>query len=201
MGWVTLCELRRAGEWGWKVWMCDFRRFINILVIFGCIVLCMLFDCIFFGLFLGSMLMYLCMSHGIYVSKFLGGGCRELVSGVPWLWENWFHSHCSLLVVTVAMYFPLWSYMLASVAYIWMVGWSTCMSLSRLHSYVDSLRLIIFRGGSTNLLSFGCMWLTQLAGICYVLIECYLGVLVPPLCTIGGWCLVVIAIGIGTFVS
>ena len=55
--------------------------------------------------------MYLCISHNISVSKFWGGGCREVFFGVRLCWENWFHSHCSRLVVMVAMCFPLWSYM------------------------------------------------------------------------------------------
>ena len=55
--------------------------------------------------------MYLCISHNISVSKFWGGGCREVFFGVRLCWENWFHSHCSRSVVMVAMCFPLWSYM------------------------------------------------------------------------------------------
>ena len=76
---------------------------INSLVIARCSVLCRLFGCMFFGFFLGSMVMYLCMSHNISVSKFWGGGCRELVNYVRVLWENRSHSHCSLSVVTVVM--------------------------------------------------------------------------------------------------
>ena len=98
-----------------------------------------------------------------YVSKFWGGGCREFVSCEGLLWENWFHSHCSHSVVMVAMWFPLWSYMLASESCIWMVGWFTWMSLSGLHSCVDSLRLVNSKGGCINLVSFDWLWLRQLA--------------------------------------
>ena len=37
------------------------------------------------------------------------------------------------------------------------------MSLSGLHSCMDSLRLVICRGGWMNLLSIDCIWLRQLA--------------------------------------
>ena len=36
----------------------------------------------------------------------------------------------------------------------WIVGWSTWMSLSGLHCCVDSLRLVIFKGGCIYLLFF-----------------------------------------------
>ena len=66
--------------------------------------------------------MYLCISHNISVSKFWGGGCRELLICVSLFWENRFHRHCSRSAVMVTMCFPLWSYMLASEFCIWMVG-------------------------------------------------------------------------------
>ena len=47
----------------------------------------------------------------------------------------------------MAVYFPIWSYMLALKFCMWMVGWFVWMSLSGLHSCVDSLRLVIFKGG------------------------------------------------------
>jgi hypothetical protein len=47
--------------------------------------------------------------------------------------------------------------MFASEACIWMVGWSVCISLSGLHSCVDSVRLVILCGGCTNLLSLVCV--------------------------------------------
>ena len=47
----------------------------------------------------------------------------------------------------MAMQFPMWLYMLDYEVCIWIVGWSTRMSLFGLHSCVDSLRLVIFRGG------------------------------------------------------
>jgi hypothetical protein len=68
---------------------------------------CKLIGCMFFGFLLGSILMSLCISHKIHVSKFWGGGCRELLICVSLFWENWFHSHCSRSVVMVAMCFPL----------------------------------------------------------------------------------------------
>ena len=66
--------------------------------------------------------MYLCMSHNTSVSKFWGGGCRDLLFVMSIFWENWFHSHCSRSVVMVAMCFPLWSYMWVSEFCIWIVG-------------------------------------------------------------------------------
>ena len=55
---------------------------------------------------------------------------------------------------------------------IWMVGWFICISLSGLHSCMDSFRLVICRGGCINLLSFDCMWLRQLAYVWMVLLFC-----------------------------
>ena len=50
--------------------MCDSRDFISVLVIAGCSVWCMLWGCMVFSFLLGSMVMYLCMSQSISVSKF-----------------------------------------------------------------------------------------------------------------------------------
>jgi hypothetical protein len=50
-------------------------------------------------------------------------------------------------VVIVAIWFPFWLYTWDSEACICMVGLSTRMSLSGLHSCVDILRLVIFREG------------------------------------------------------
>ena len=79
------------------------KESINNLVISGCSVSCKLFAWIFFGFFLGSMVIYLCRSPSILVSKSHGGGCRKLVKWWRLLWENRFHSQCSLSVVRVAM--------------------------------------------------------------------------------------------------
>ena len=43
------------------------------------IVWCRSFGCMVFGFFLGSTVMYLCMSQNISVCEILGGGCRKLV--------------------------------------------------------------------------------------------------------------------------
>ena len=61
---------------------------INVLVIIGCSVWCKFFGSMVFGFFLGRMVMYLCISHSIYVSKFWGGGWRLLVACVWLLWED-----------------------------------------------------------------------------------------------------------------
>lgn len=53
--------------------------------------------------------------------------------------------------------------MFASEFCIWMVGWFTWMFLSGLHSCMDSFRLVMWRGGCMNLLSFHWMWLSQQA--------------------------------------
>ena len=50
------------------------RDSINISIIVGCIVWCMFLGCMIFGFLLGSIVMYLCMSQSISVSKFWGGG-------------------------------------------------------------------------------------------------------------------------------
>lgn len=60
----------------------------------------------------------------------------------------------------VAMYFLFWSYTWDYASYICRVGLFTRMSLSGLHSCVDSLRLVTFRGGG---------W------ICYPWFVCCLG--------------------------
>jgi hypothetical protein len=52
---------------------------MSVLVILGGSVWCRLFGWIVFGFFLGGIVMYLCRSHKIYVSKSCGGGCRKLV--------------------------------------------------------------------------------------------------------------------------
>ena len=52
---------------------------ISSLVMSGCIVWCRLDGRMFFGLFLGSMEMYLWSSHNISVSKSCGGGCGNVV--------------------------------------------------------------------------------------------------------------------------
>ena len=99
--------------------------------------------------------MYRCASHSISVSKFWGGGCRELVKCGMLLWMKRFHNHCSRSVLRVIMYFPCWSYIWASFACICIVGWSELMSLSGLLSCMVRVRLVIFRGGCMNLVSFG----------------------------------------------
>ena len=52
------------------------------------------------------------------------------------------------------MWFPFWSYTLASEACVCMVGLLVRMSLSGLHSWMVSSRLVIFSGGCINILSF-----------------------------------------------
>ena len=47
--------------------------------------------------------------------------------------------------------------MLASDACIWMVGWVVCISSTGLHSCMGNVRLVIFRGGWTYLLSLVCL--------------------------------------------
>ena len=61
---------------------------ISDLVIYGCSVWCRLYGWMFLGFFLGSIVMYLCISHSISVSKSCGGGCRKLVSCGDLLWVN-----------------------------------------------------------------------------------------------------------------
>ena len=56
--------------------------------------------------------------------------------------------------------------MLASKACIWMVGWVVCISLWGLHSCIDSVRLVILRGGCTYSLSLVYLWLRKLVYVC-----------------------------------
>ena len=53
------------------------KESISRFVMFGCSVWWLLWGCVFFGFFLGSTNMYLCISHRISVSKSCGGGCRK----------------------------------------------------------------------------------------------------------------------------
>ena len=55
------------------------KESISSLVMSGCLIWYWLLGNMYLGLFLGSMVMYLCMSHSISVSKFCIGGCRKLV--------------------------------------------------------------------------------------------------------------------------
>jgi len=77
---------------------------MSSLVISGCSVWCWFLGWMVLGFFLGSMDMYLCISHNISVSKSCRGGCRKLVNCGWLLWLNWFHSQWSRSVVIVAMY-------------------------------------------------------------------------------------------------
>ena len=127
------------------------------LVISGCSVWCWFWGWMVFGFFLGSIDMYLCMSHIISVSKSCGGGCRKLVMCGWLLWLNWFHSQCNRSVVIVAMYLPFWSNTLDSRLCVCMVGLLLRMSLSGLHSCMLVCRLVILRGGRMYFLSFVCV--------------------------------------------
>ena len=79
------------------------RDSISNLVMSGCNVSCKLVGLMFFGFLLGSMVMYLWISHSISVSKFCGKGCRKVIRCGRLLWENWFHNYCNLSVLRVAM--------------------------------------------------------------------------------------------------
>ena len=72
------------------------KEVISSLVMSGCSVWCRLVGRIFSSFFLGSMVMYLWISHSISVSKFCGGGWRKLVRCRRLLWKKRFHSHFSL---------------------------------------------------------------------------------------------------------
>ena len=179
-------------------------------MISGCNVWCWLL-----GFFLGSMVMYLCKSHSILVSKFCTGGCRKLVRWVRLFWEKRAHSHYSLSVVMVAKNRSFWSYMWDFEALVCMVGLLVTISLFGLHYCVDVVRLVILSGGvCVFCLLFGCSWdvvclgwlvvygwcdgIFLLVGGC-VLIGCYPGVRGLPLCTIVVWCPAWWAIDIGIF--
>ena len=60
-------------------------------------------------------------------------------------------------MVIVAMYLPLWSYMLESRLCVCMVGLLLMVSLSGLHSCVLVCRLVMLRGGRIYFLSFVCV--------------------------------------------
>ena len=58
----------------------------------------------------------------------------------------------------VAMYFPLWSYIVVSEVFVWMVGLLDMMSLSGLHSWMEVVRLVMFSGGWMNFISLVWTW-------------------------------------------
>jgi hypothetical protein len=53
----------------------------------------------FLGFSLGSMVIYLWMSHRTSVVKSSLGGCRKSIRWVEWVCEYWSHSHCNHSVV------------------------------------------------------------------------------------------------------
>lgn len=65
---------------------------INRLLMSGCSVWWLLLGCVFFGSFLESMVIYLCINHRISVSRYCGGGCRKFFRCDRVLWAYWFHS-------------------------------------------------------------------------------------------------------------
>lgn len=67
---------------------------------------CQLMGRIIFGLILGRVVMYRCVSHTTLVTKSCGGVWRNGVRLGRSVWENAFHRHCNLSVVIVAMYLP-----------------------------------------------------------------------------------------------
>jgi hypothetical protein len=83
--------------------VCDLKDSISSLVMSRCSVWCRLVGHMIFGFFFGSIVMYLWISHSISVLKSCGGGCKKVVRCGRLLWDNWFHSHCSLSVLRVAM--------------------------------------------------------------------------------------------------
>ena len=116
----------------------------------------MLFGLCFFGLLFGRTVIYLWDNQSISVGKSCGGGFKEWVIGCLWFWLYLSHSHCSLVSVMVRMNASVWSYMLASVPCICIVGLSVMISLSGLHSLVLSVRFVAMMGGRTNLRSWDC---------------------------------------------
>jgi hypothetical protein len=84
------------------------KESIGSLVIYGCFVV----------FFLKSIVMYICISHRILVSKSCDGGCRKLVRCRRLVWECRFHSQWSLSVVMMVMQFTPWSYMWDFVAHL-----------------------------------------------------------------------------------
>ena len=92
------------------------KESISSLVNSGCIVWCWLLGNMCLNFFLGSIVIYLCISHNILVSKFCIGGCRKFVRWVRLLLEMRVHSHSSLSVVMVARKCSFWSNMWDSEA-------------------------------------------------------------------------------------
>ena len=115
------------------------------------------------------MVTYLCMSHTISVSKSCGGSCKKLVMCEWLLWVNWFHNQFSRTVVIVAMYLPLWSYMLDSCLCICMVGLLLRRFLSGLHSCMLVCKLVMLMGGPMYFLSF--VWVC-VRWVAYVWVAC-----------------------------
>lgn len=99
---------------------------------------------------LGSMLIYLCMSQSFPVAKSCGGGCKKLAT----CGRNGSITSVVFSVVMLAMYLSFLSHMLDSQACMYMVG-----MFVRMHSPMDVMRFVSFRGGSMYLLSFVWVWL------------------------------------------
>jgi hypothetical protein len=94
--------------------------------------------CLFMGrrcfvfFFLGSMLVYLCKSHTNYVSKFCGGGWSVVKDGYS-MFKVWLsQSHCSLSMVMVVIYAPMWLKIRAGYWCFCIVGFVVHMSLTEL---------------------------------------------------------------------
>ena len=90
---------------------------------------------------------YLWVSHKISVAKSWGGGLKKCIIGCVWFWLYRSHNHCNLVIGMVKMYAPFWSYMLAFVPCICMMGLVAVISLYGLHSFVFSVRFGAMMGG------------------------------------------------------
>ena len=64
---------------------------------------------VFFFFFYGRIVIYLWVSHRIYVAKSCSGGFKKWSIGCVQFWLYLSHSHPSLVSGMVKMYAPVWS--------------------------------------------------------------------------------------------
>lgn len=147
MSWILFLFGRASYifEGGWacegsgEVRVCELEWFMRRLVIAGCMPCCRFMRRMCLGLFLGRMLAYLFGRHITLVSKFWGGGWKEVVHGLCVFSSYMIYIQCSLSMVIVPMYAHVWWNINVSWDFICLVGCVACMSLSGLHSRVLSV--------------------------------------------------------------
>lgn len=89
--------------------------------------------------------------HKTAVAKSWGGKLKKCIIGCVGFWLYHSHNNCNLVIGTFRMCAPFWSSIMAFVPCICMVGLVAMISLSRLHSFVFSVRFGAIMGGQINI--------------------------------------------------